>query len=296
VRSTRWKPPSRTTSKTVGNPKIFATEGAVDTDSYTNTPGSITEVEGEDINKAVMVKPGIPISPDVFKHLDSKKKDVDETIGITDALTGSVQASQRPGSVKAAFEASMGRLREMIRMNNAAMEELGEMMVDLMQENYAAGRIIYLSNDEGTMDFQDPKLEATVREALNDPKVQRELNSPLREGVVAEENPDFPRELQNAMSTNDLTEDEAKAALQAKGVLEFKHDIRQGRYKYRVAVHPMQARDKGALVEQMTQVLQYAGEDAGAILPHLIEALDWPGRRTIMKEIPRIKEAKTART
>jgi len=272
--------------KSMGNPKTYAIAGAVDTDTYTNAPASLTEVEAEDINTAIKTEQGASVSGDVFKHLESKKADVRRTSGITDAITGQVAASQRPGSVKAAFEASMGRMREMIRMNNSAMQVLGEMMVDLMQQYYKAGRIIYLSNDEGVTDFEDPNMAPLVQQALNDPKVQKELNSPFREITIQEPNPEFQQEvdaLQAAGTFQSL--DDAKRAVQAKGVIEFKNNIFEGRYKYRVSVHPMQARDKQALAQDMTNMIQYAGEAGQDLLPHVIEALDWPNRRAIIRDI-----------
>lgn len=276
--------------KGVGNPKTFAIAGAVDPDTYTNAPASLTEVEAEDINTAVKIQPGVPISPDVFKHLETKKDDINQTSGITDAITGAVQASQRPGSVKAAFEASMGRMREMIRMNNAAMQDVGEMMVDLMQQYYKAGRIIFLSNDEGTTDFEDPSIAPIIRQALADPKVQKELESPLREITIKEENPEFQPQVDQLVEGGAFDPEEAKLAIQAKGVLQFKNNIFEGRYKYRVAVHPMQARDKGALTADMIQVLQFAGEQAPALLPHVVETLDWPNRRAIIKDIRQMSQ------
>ena len=279
--------------KALGNSKIFAKVGVMDIDTFSNHPAEIVEFDieqGERIEDNVKVVDGNSLPNDVVRMLETTKRDMRSKAGLSDALTGNVGASQRPGSVRAAFEASMGRIREMIRLGNAGLAELAEMSIDLVQQFYGVDRIVYLSNPmNDTKNYEDPKLSKEVREALSDELVQKELRSPLRKVIVNQANEEYSGNVQDAIQ-NGLSQEDAADAVRLSGVLAFKNDIRKGRYKYRMGVHPLQARDKQGYIETMIQLLQFSGQQAGAILPHLIRSFDVPNGGDIVKDIDENKQ------
>lgn len=278
---------------TVVNSFFVTKKGAIDIDEFTNAPSTVIEVEGEEgaVENSFKVVNGTNISSDAFKYLQNKKADLKELVGLTDAITGNVAASQRPGAVKAAFESSMTRLREMIRQDNRAMATMAEMQMDLMQQFYEVDRTIYLMDkNSDTTDVSTPAAQALVREVMADPEIQKELRRPVRDITVNETNESFKQGLAQQTAGGQVSEAEARAALRAENIIEFKNNIQEGRYKYRIDIHPLQARDKSAFADQVIQLLQFAGPAAPTMLKHAIKLLDIPESATIISEMEQVSQ------
>lgn len=270
--------------KTVVNPIYVALKGAVDIESFSNAPGAFIE---EDEPGAFRREPGINIASDVFRFRDAKVEELKQIPGVTDALQGSVGASQRPGAVRAAFEASMTRLREMIRNSNRALSDMGERQIDLMQQFYEVGRMVALSAPEDDVsDLSNKFNQEIIKEALNDERVMREIRAARQEKRIIERNPQFDERLEEERQNNpDLNDEkELRRIVKTKGIIEFKDDIRQGRYGYRVDVHSLQARDRQSFVNLVVDLLRYGNGtvvDAQAVW----EWLDLPGKDRMIARI-----------
>lgn len=268
---------------TVANPLNIAIRGTLDSDAFTSNPNALIEVDA-DSTDAFKRDRGTPLPDQVFKFREIKIEEIRAVVGMRQVLQGDVSASQRPGAVRAAIDSAMQRIRELIRLNNHGLEILGEMMVDTMTRKYKPGRFIAVSSsDDDFEDLSSPTVSAEVREAMNSPAVQRELMAMRRQIQIGSPNPEFTQGLQEGIA-NGLSEDEARAALKLKGILELKDDLRDGRYGYRVEIHTLQGRDPESVRQTVTDLLRYGnGEvvDAEAVW----ENVELVGKQRMIKRI-----------
>jgi len=282
--------------KSVVNALTVAAEGALDVDAFVNAPGSVLEVQTDGtqpIGNVFARIPGVNIASDVFRFRELKVEELMKMAGITDTLTGNVGASQRPGSVRAAFEASMSRLREMIRNDNRALSKMGEKQIDLMQQKYDVEKFIAVSNQwDDIASLQSDTVQAEVRKAMQDPKVMREFQGQRVERQINVPNEQFANEAAALQAQQpEITQDEIRDLLKIDGILEFKDDIRVGKYGYRVDVGPMQARDRESFQNLVIDLLRYGdGNIVDAQAVH--EWLELPNKEKMVQRLDLVKRLK----
>lgn len=287
--------------KSVVNALVVVAEGALDIDTFVNAPGGVQEVQTDGtqpLQNVFQRLPGINIASDVFRFRDIKVDELLKMAGITDTLTGNVGASQRPGAIRAAFEASMSRMREMIRNNNRALSRMGEKQLDIMQDKYEVGRFIAVSNKwDDVSDLQSPTNQDALQKALQDPNVMREYRAIRVQKQIRTPNDAFAEQAEVQRGINpEATEQDIRDILKVQGVLEYQNDITIGKYGYQVDVGPMQARDRESYENKVIDLLRYGnGTIVDAQAVH--ELLDLPNKeRTIQRldELNRLRQENEA--
>jgi len=276
--------------KSVVNALIVCAEGVLDIDTFVNAPGGVFEVQTDGqqpIENVFKRLPGTNIASDVFRFRDIKVDELMKMAGITDTLTGNVGASQRPGAIRAAFEASMSRLREMIRNDNRALSRMGEKQMDLMQQKYEVNRFIAVSNKwDDVTELQSQTNSEAVQKALSDPKVMREFRTTRLSQQVIVPNAEFSTALETQRQLQpEMTEKDIRNLLKVDGILEFKDDIRVGKYGYRVDVGPMQARDRESFQNLVVDLLRYGSDGPVVDSQAVHEWLDLPGKERMIQRM-----------
>ena len=280
--------------------RLLVREGALDLDYYTNAPESMLILKseiGESLSNVVSNLPSNNLSIDVYHHYSDLKQQLRASLGITSSLEGSQGSSARTGAIRASFSAASSPLRQTIRNQNTGLSELGSKMLDLVKQYYELDRVVFLTNPNlGILTYEgivnDKNLSSNVREALSNSEVKKALQSPLRKIVLNETN----LEAKNIIGENirlGFTREEALDSLRLKGILEVKNDVRKSRYKYKVMIGPNQGNSKEDLQENLLRLLQYSGNKASVLLPHLIKALDFPNARDIISELNENEELRT---
>lgn len=137
----------------MGNPiwVVDSTKSGIDTDNLFNKPGLVVET---DDMEAVRREPGVELQPFIMQMMDKYSKWIDGISGQTDLSRGA-----EPDDVTAASaiedlqEAQQTRLRLKSRNVDRFLQQMGELYIHRVFQDYSVPRMMRVTNDAGVEDF-----------------------------------------------------------------------------------------------------------------------------------------------
>ena len=255
------------------NPMIKVTEGMFDLDEFVPLPNSVVTVRNaDDVFEKV---PGTQLPSEVFAVASMKKEETQAAAGVNDVTFGAGAQSSRPGTVKANFQASITRVREYVRLKHAAIGEIGEFIIKIVQLHTPKDTIITLADpDRMLFNADSTQDQDAIMEGIDDPLIAKNLE--LGDITLNEFPPDFKEQLDAAIKAGGgeeiFTRGEAEELLLRQGITKLKNDTKDGEYQYVVKTHPITVKDPDSLLELFTVLMQYGSADPSTGSPGIIDA------------------------
>jgi len=272
------------------NSLFVMTENAVDLDEVVPAPNAVLSLRGEGATFERVQ--GVQLPPEVFNMEQLISEEMNKVSGINDATFGATVGSSRPGTVRSNFNASITRIREYLRRRNDALEDVGNKMVWIIQKFLSDNVTVEFSDpDSDVSDLQDPENTDMLNEILQTERFEREVQT--IEVTLNEKQEGFGDALAQVMEDLGVDAKQARKLLKQKGVVEYKNNLREGSYQYRVGIHPIQQRDQEQLFNFLVQLAQFGMADPAKGVPGLIdfemlwENVPLPGKEAMVRRLRR---------
>lgn len=271
------------------NSIFVATEGALDLDEFVPIPNSVITIPPDGKFDRVQ---GAQLPSEVFNLVGMTKEEGQNLSGVNQYTLGQSVGSARPGTVRANFNASVTRVREYVRTTNRTLSEIGNRVINLIQLFLPADTVLTISDtDDDVTDLLSPENQSQVNKALEGSNVQNEMG--LRQVTLNETNPEFQAQAAAEKEPGAVYDEEIETRnmLKTQDVKQFKNNVKEGEYFYRVKIHPIQDRDLDLVFDFAIQLVQFNQADPTRAMPgfidyeYLWELLPMPDKHRLVRRL-----------